>query len=90
MEIINKLGKELDDFTIYDNFIKKSSITGYPIEYLIIGLNNHYYAISLYSYYVISEIEEPTRTAYQRSNKCDLFTKKGLIEHLRKLKIMVQ
>ena len=89
MKIIDNLKNELDDFTIYDNYIQNSSINGAPIEYILIGINNHYYALSHLKHYVICEIEKPERDAYM-VGPTSFYSRKGIIEYLRKLRILVK
>ena len=84
--LTNKFKKELEGCTIHDNYIQNSSIDGQPIEYLIISIGNHHYAISYRIWYVMSEIEEPIRDAYSLSEPL-FFSGNRLKEYIKQLKI---
>jgi hypothetical protein len=80
--------RELEGFTINDNYIENSSIDKEPIEYLIITLDNHYYVISYRVSYVVSEVDSPTREALQLS-PTKILSRRELVDYLRQLKIRV-
>ena len=86
MTIQDKLKHELKGCTIHDNYIQNSSIDGKPIEYLIISIGSHHYAISYQEWYVINEIETPTRDAYSLSD-CMVMSGNKLREYIKHLKI---
>lgn len=86
MNIANKFKRELEGCVIHDNYISNSSIDGLPIEYLLISIGNHHYAISYRVWYVISEIETPERAAYEISNPI-AFSGNKLKEYIKQLKI---
>ena len=84
--LANKFKKELEGCVIHDNYIMNSSIDNKPIEYLIISIGNHHYAISYRIWYVMSEIEEPTREAIGISEPL-AFSGNRLKEYIKQLKI---
>ena len=86
MTIQDKLKRELKGSIIHDNYIQNSSIDGKPIEYLIISIGSHHYAISYQEWYVINEIETPERDAYSLSDWIGMSGNK-LREYIKQLKI---
>lgn len=84
--LANKFKKELEGCIIHDNYIMNSSIDNNPIEYLIISIGNHHYAISYRIWYVMSEIEEPIRNAIEISEPL-FFSGNKLREYIKQLKI---
>lgn len=88
MILKDRFKRELEGFTINDNYIENSSIDNKPIEYLLITLDNHHYTISYRVYYVVTENDSPTREALQIT-PAKIFTRRGLVDYLRMLKIRV-
>ena len=90
MEMIlkDRFKRELEGFTINDNYIENSSIDNEPIEYLLITLDNHHYVISYRTSYVVSEIDTPSREELQIT-PTKILSRRGLVDYLRQLKIRV-
>ena len=84
--LANKFKRELECCTIHDNYIQNSSIDGQPIEYLIISIGSHHYVISYRIWYIMSEIEEPTRDAIRISEPL-AFSGNRLKEYIKQVKI---
>lgn len=89
MILKDRFKRELEGFQIYDNYIRNSSIDNSPIEYLIFGLDNHYYVMSYLAVYVLSEIEKPDREAFEIPNTNVILSRNKLVEYLKRLRIRV-
>ena len=87
MVLKERFKRELEDCEIYDNFIQDSSINKVPIEYLIFRIGKHLYALSYYKWYVISEIDKPSKDAYEISSP-KAFSRNRMSAYLRQLKII--
>ena len=87
MVLKERFKRELEGCTIYDNFIRDSSLNGMPIEYLVFSIGKHYFALSYCKWYVISEIDKPSGDAYEVSEP-KAFSRNRISAYLRQLKII--
>lgn len=79
---------ELEFFKIYDNYIHHACIFGdsFDLEFILIGINNKYYAISYEKGYCISQIEKPLRDAKEIRGTIKIFNdKEQMSEYLLEL-----
>ena len=86
MKLIETFKRELKGCQIHDNYIQNSSLDSKPIEYLLFSISKHHYALSYRDYYVITEIDTPSREAYQLT-KPIISGRSKMAEHLKQLKI---